>query len=189
MRRGNAMASTTKTYPSPADKYCLTSIKRNESDANELVRNLSNPAVAHNLRHVHRPYALSDAMWWIETLESEAAASPQRGRLRLYIRDKQTDKLVGNISLWIEPKEGLWVMGYWLAEECWGQGIMTWACGEILERGREEGITKVVGSVRDWNWSSRRVLEKNGFRLRAREDGMTRVEQDNVCQYEIDLAD
>jgi RimJ/RimL family protein N-acetyltransferase len=174
---------------SPTEKYYLSTIKQKDSDANELIKHLSNPAVRGNLNDIPDPYLYSDAMWWIDSLSNEAEEHPRQGRLRLYIRDKQTHKMVGNISLWTEPNEAVWMLGYWLAEEYWGQGIMTWACTEILKRGQAEGITKVVGRVKEGNTASRRVLEKNGFKkVKTNNDIPTQGGLSNEWEYEIDLG-
>jgi RimJ/RimL family protein N-acetyltransferase len=175
---------------SPTEKYYLSTIKQKDSDANELIKHLSNPAVRGNLNDIPDPYLYSDAMWWIDSLSNEAEEHLRQGHLRLYIRDKQTDKMVGNISLWKELNEAVWMLGYWLAEEYWGQGIMTWACTEILKRGQAEGITKVVvGRVKEGNTASRRVLEKNNFKkVKTNNDIPTQGGLSNEWEYEIDLG-
>lgn len=174
---------------SPTEKYYISTIKQKDSDANELIKHLSNPAVKGNLNDIPDPYLYSDAMWWIDSLSNEAEEHLRQGRLRLYIRDKQTDKMVGNISLWTEPNEAVWMLGYWLAEDYWGQGIMTWACAEILKRGQTEGITKVVvGRVKEGNTASRQVLEKNGFKKVKTNDIPTQGGLSNEWEYEIDLG-
>ncbi|MDR2585201.1 MAG: GNAT family N-acetyltransferase [Prevotellaceae bacterium] len=60
-------------------------------------------------------------------------------------------------------------MGYWLAEECWGQGIMTKAIQEIVEYGlRTFDIVRIFARPFSTNLQSQRVLEKAGFVLEAK---------------------
>lgn len=146
-----------------SDRFYLTSLKR--EDAPELIWHLSNRAITKNLARLPDPYTHAHAMEWLDSLDAEAKEFPDRARLRLYIRARGTEKVVGNLSIWRQEKLGIWVLGYWLAEELWGQGIMTWACSEALKLAREQGVKNVVvGRIKQGNHGSRRVLEKNGLR-------------------------
>ena len=80
------------------------------------------------------------------------------------------------------------MLGYWLVEELWGQGIMTWACLGVLDRAKEQRVKNVVvGRINEGNHGSRRVLEKNRFRHLGDEglllDGILHKE----WEYEIEL--
>jgi RimJ/RimL family protein N-acetyltransferase len=56
------------------------------------------------------------------------------------------------------------VLGYWLGEEWWGQGLMGEAVARILRFAREDvGLTKVVATYLADNPASGRVLAKCGF--------------------------
>jgi len=60
-------------------------------------------------------------------------------------------------------------MGYWLAEEYWGQGIMTKVIPEIVEYGfRTFDIVRIFARPFSTNLKSQRVLEKAGFVFEAR---------------------
>ncbi len=55
-------------------------------------------------------------------------------------------------------------LGYWLAREYWGQGIMPEAAQELLRHAFEDlGMTKVWCGYYDGNNKSKRVQEKCGF--------------------------
>jgi RimJ/RimL family protein N-acetyltransferase len=59
-------------------------------------------------------------------------------------------------------------MGYWLAEEFWGQGIMTKAIQEMVVYGfRAFDIVRIFARPFSTNLKSQRVLEKAGFKLEA----------------------
>jgi RimJ/RimL family protein N-acetyltransferase len=59
-------------------------------------------------------------------------------------------------------------VGYWIARAFWGRGLATRALGELLAEVAERPL---YGIVAEHNAPSRRVLEKHGFRLVAREAG------------------
>ena len=60
-------------------------------------------------------------------------------------------------------------MGYWLAEEYWGQGIMPRAIQEVVAYGfRTFDIVRIFARPFSTNLQSHRVLEKADFVLEAR---------------------
>jgi len=60
-------------------------------------------------------------------------------------------------------------MGYWLAEEYWGQGIMLKAIEEIIAYGFQTfDIVRIFARPFSTNLKSQRLLEKAGFSLEAR---------------------
>ena len=64
-------------------------------------------------------------------------------------------EMIGDSSL-VKLENG-YRLGYWLGEEYWGRGIMSNAKREKVER--------VIADVKEGNWGSRKVLEKNGFKF------------------------
>lgn len=57
-------------------------------------------------------------------------------------------------------------VGWWLAEEHWGQGIVTRVAAALVERAfADPTITRVYAPVHAGNHRSARVAEKNGFVL------------------------
>lgn len=98
--------------------------------------------------------------------------------LNLFIEDKKTlaviyeGRVVG--SLGIEPGRELKYpiliakkfkeLGYVLAKDCWGQGLMPEAVKEVLRFLFEDlNLDYVLGSYFTFNKRSARVFEKNGF--------------------------
>jgi [ribosomal protein S5]-alanine N-acetyltransferase len=60
-------------------------------------------------------------------------------------------------------------MGYWLAEEYWGKGIVTEAILQIVEYGfRTFEINRIFARPFSTNLASRRVLEKAGLKFEAK---------------------
>lgn len=76
------------------------------------------------------------------------------------------DKVIGGIGL--EPRQDVYrktaIIGYWLSEELWGQGIMPEAVKLITGYAFSQlDFIRVQASVYSKNPASMRVLEKAGF--------------------------
>jgi len=135
------------------------------TDTLELVKHLSNKAISANLRLPPFPYTEQSANEWYDFLDKEKVDHPTNASFRHTIRRRSTDLLVGDISLEeLKEEKGTYKLGYWLAEEEWGNGIMTEAVRLILRRACEAGISKIRAFVLQGNRGSRRVLERNGFK-------------------------
>lgn len=67
-------------------------------------------------------------------------------------------EVVGTISSY--EQHGQWLMGYWLGQSFWGQGIATRAMQLFLA---DFTLRPVFAHVAKHNLGSQRVLEKNGF--------------------------
>ncbi|RPJ62958.1 MAG: N-acetyltransferase [Dehalococcoidia bacterium] len=60
-------------------------------------------------------------------------------------------------------------IGYWLGQPFWGQGITTMALHALAKYAFANfDLVRLYATVFEWNRSSARVLEKNGFKLEAR---------------------
>lgn len=162
------------------DTYFLSTYSRD--DAPQIVHSLSNKLVAEQLRLVPIPYTMSDALEWFNRLEDEAK-HPDTAPIRWALRDT-SGKLIGDLSLRPVGTIGTYSMGYWLAYEYWGQGIMTRAVSEVLEIVRKEipKVKVVTAGVRELNHRSQRVLQKSGFQ-RVGEHPETTA----VCDFELEL--
>ncbi|MFL5800931.1 MAG: GNAT family N-acetyltransferase [Roseiflexaceae bacterium] len=94
-----------------------------------------------------------------------AAAFHAREGIRWAITRKGSSRLIGSCGHWRLIKEhSRSEIGYELAPEYWGQGIMPEAVGAILRFGFERmGLHSVEAQIEPNNQGSRRVLEKLGF--------------------------
>jgi len=183
--RIDTMAQTHQN--SVGEQYHLSSYRL--TDVDDAFRFLSNPAVTKYLRRVPSPFTRQDAEDYYYALQQEAQSNPLRERLNFTVRNNTTDRIVGGIRLEPDGTGEGWELGYWLAEEYWGQGIATWACKEMLQVARREGIKKVCAWPRQENGASQRVLEKNGFKHVRDEQQYYPVanEMCNVAIFERDL--
>ena len=93
---------------------------------------------------------------------------------------KETGKPVGSIELMTGEKSRLSAsdseaeLGYWLAEEYWGRGLMPEAAVRVIEYGFSElGLSKIWCAARSYNSKSLRVQEKCGFSYVRTDKGVT----------------
>lgn len=111
---------------------------------------------------IPEPYKEEDAIWWLDYIEKSEG---ENGLFRAIVVD---GKICGTISIEkrgdIYIKEG--VLGYYLLTEYWGKGITTKATEEICQLAFEKlDIMKIMATTFKDNIGSRRVIEKNGFKL------------------------
>ncbi|WP_089938303.1 GNAT family N-acetyltransferase [Candidatus Entotheonella palauensis] len=120
-------------------------------------------------------YTVERAREWIEERDREGTT--------LVVVDKSTKQAVGLMILFETDAEdggdGIEVrLGYLLSESAWGQGFASklvrgfvgWCRGQT-------SIASIAGGVAQDNLASKRVLEKNGFRLVQSEGEVVQDEQ------------
>ena len=130
------------------------------SDEPLLVQYLNNPNVTRFLSsRIPKPYTQADAHWWVETGSKDKAI----------VRAMEYDGVFcGVVGVYTQAFEYAHTgeVGYWLAEEFWGQGITTQAlrqfCDDLFNQTK---LTLLYAPIFAPNMGSRRVLEKAGFEL------------------------
>ena len=132
------------------------------SDAASLASVLGNERVADFLRDLPRPYTERDAEAYIGFVLS---ADPDD--VFVYAIEKD-GKVIGNVGAFRQENvhRRTAELGYYLAEEYHGQGIMTEAVGTLCRKlfaGTD--LIRIYAEPFACNAASRRVLEKAGFRL------------------------
>lgn len=133
------------------------------TDAAIIAPHVSSKKVQDNLRDgLPYPYTVSDAENYIKTC---------------MIADKKTTlaraivvggRAVGSIGIFV--KDNIYCksaeIGYWLAEEYWGKGIMTESIIKMCELAFSQfDIVRIFAEPFAYNAGSRRALEKAGFIL------------------------
>jgi ribosomal-protein-alanine N-acetyltransferase len=133
-------------------------------DLENLVKYAGNKKIADNLTDAFpHPYAPKDGIAYIETFGAE---SPSR------VFAIEVDGVAcGSIGIFpqsdVHRKNA--EMGYWLAEDYWGRGIITEAIRQTVEYGfKTFDINRIFARPFGTNLASQRVLEKSGFTLEAR---------------------
>ncbi len=123
----------------------------------------NNIRIWNNLRdYIPHPYTEDDATKFIEAQE---VIDPIQNFSILH-----EDELCGGIGIIL--KEDIYRMNvelaYWIAEPFWGKGIATEAVRQMTEYTFEKfAINRIIAEVFEYNPSSMRVLEKNGYYLQS----------------------
>lgn len=137
-------------------------------DLPALVKHASHPTVAANLTDSFpHPFTDEAGRTFIE-----AAMNPQAPLRRCIDISGEACGAIG-----LHPKQDLWrrnmEMGYWLAVEHRGQGIMTEAIQRMVKLGFETypEVARIFATPFGSNIASQRALEKAGFTLEARLTG------------------
>lgn len=131
------------------------------SDAGDLAAALNNEKILNNLRDgLPLPYTEQDAHDYIITMLSSNESDTFAYAITI------DDRAVGSIGAFRQSNihRQTAELGYYLAEEYWGRGIMTDAirqlCGIVFET---TDILRIYAEPFAYNTASRRALEKAGF--------------------------
>ena len=151
-----------------------------QEDADDVAKYADNEKIARNLRDVFpHPYTLADARGFVDSC---VEGDEDRQLCRAIVVDGHT---VGSIALFrgSDVYQKTAELGYWLAEDYWGKGVMTRAVKQICEEGFSRcDIVRVYAEPFAHNVPSRRVLEKAGFSL----EGVMRrgvYKRGQVCDF------
>ncbi len=118
------------------------------ADARVITRALNNINVSRWLTVVPFPYGMTDAEWFVNECD--------RGHFGAWLI-WHDDRFVGTIGL----DNGL---GYWLAEDAWGQGYATEAATAVIAAHfTSTDDDRIMSSYFDGNQASCNVLTKLGF--------------------------
>lgn len=99
-------------------------------------------------------------------IATDQAAGADADWLRLGLVRRSDDRLLGTCTLFDHvPSSRRAEMGYALAREAWGQGLMHEALTALLDHGFERWkLNRVEADIDPRNTASARVLERLGFR-------------------------
>lgn len=136
--------------------------------------------VTRMLRRVPMPYYKQDALEWL--LPRVASVLPDW----TFAVTTANDAHIGAVAL--EFRQGIWYLGYWLAREHWGKGLMTEAVSVAVQRFFRQmpGVTLHSGFFAD-NRASFRVQEKLGFHLTGCSDVYSSARQAMVLHIDTAL--
>lgn len=135
--------------------------KWRSSDAKDLAAAISNKKVQDNLRDgLPYPYTEKDGVNYISAML--AADENETFAFAITV----DDKAVGSIGVFRQGNihRQTAELGYYLAEEYWGRGIMTEAVKQVCEYVfHKSDIIRIYAEPFAYNAASCRVLEKAGF--------------------------
>ncbi len=135
-----------------------------DSDLSSMVKYANNENIARWLTNAFpHPYAEEDGKAYLTMIAND---NPTK-----VFAIEVNGEAVGSIGIFPQSDihEKSAEMGYWLAEEFWGHGIMPSAIREIVDYGfRTFDIVRIFARPFATNHKSQRVLEKAGFHFEAR---------------------
>jgi len=132
------------------------------------------------------PYPKDGASQYIEQCLAEQAM----GKTMAFAILNSTG-LVGLCGLHGIRGDGHAEAGYWIGRPFWGQGYASQAVGKLLEVAfKKSRLARVQAEALELNQRSRRVLEKNGFKLISHRvhDSDRWSPEERLAQYAVDPA-
>lgn len=131
------------------------------SDAADLAATLSNQKIQNNLRDgLPYPYTEQDGEEYISAMRSSDENETFSFAVTI------DNKAIGSISVFRQGNihKQTAELGYYIAEEYWGKGIMTEAVKQVCEYVFDKSdIIRIYAEPFAYNTASCRVLEKAGF--------------------------
>lgn len=146
-------------------------------DAPSIQKHINNKKIHDNTTFIPHPYSVRDAENWLASVEKDRAeTSPSKLSLMIELDGEACGCVAYNH---IKPGHQANI-GYWLSEQYWNRGIMTEAVGLFTTYGFEAlKLRRIYTKVVEYNPTSARVLEKNGYR----QEGRTRQSASKNGQY------
>ncbi len=129
-------------------------------DVNAIAELANNRKIAEMTATLPFPYTVEDARTFVE----QAAFTPDSAIFSLLLKRGEDLSLVGMCGYTPRAEVVDPVIGYWLGEPLWGQGLATEALHAIIGHAfRATPLQALASSTRVVNCPARRVLEKCGF--------------------------
>ena len=107
--------------------------------------------------------------------------------IRWGIARKSDNYLIGSCGFTWDREATAAEVGYELASQFWGQGIMSEALRVILQYGFDRGVEFVIAQIMLENLASRRLLEKLGFQSQGvlKKHGFWKGEHHDLEQFRL----
>jgi RimJ/RimL family protein N-acetyltransferase len=120
------------------------------------------PKIADNTASIPSPYTLEVAHDFIDGIQEKFRSM---GLLNLGMHRRDTDALIGVVSLRINAAHRYGHLGGWVAADCRNQGYAAEAASAVMDYGFAElGLYRVGSQCFSRNLESARVMEKIGLR-------------------------
>lgn len=150
----------------PVEIRCSSSLLRpwRVTDRASLVKYANDREVWRNLRDIFpHPYTEADADQFL----SFAAADPSPPGIYAIEIDGEAAGCIA-LEQGRDVERWSWEVGYWLARDFWGRGIVTEALVAVTNAAFEiPELIRIYAPVFSWNRRSMRVLEKAGYKREA----------------------
>ena len=129
------------------------------TDVDDITALLQAPEYSHYTT-VPSPYTRAHAESFIHTAHMRSRS----GAAYWAIRTKEDGRLVGSMSLEAPSLRGSSEIGYWMAQDCWNEGLTTEAVRLAVDWGLDErGIERIEWRAREGHWASWKPVWRCGF--------------------------
>jgi [ribosomal protein S5]-alanine N-acetyltransferase len=130
-------------------------------DIAALIKYANNKKISDNVLNIPYPYREPDAVFRISYA---VQGFKNKTRYVFAIILKESEELIGEISLHLDGQNPVAELGYWIGEPFWGKGIATEAAGAILHFGFGTlHLRLVFATCHEDNEASQKVLVNNGM--------------------------
>jgi RimJ/RimL family protein N-acetyltransferase len=127
------------------------------SDSKDIAKAANNKEIYDKTLTIPYPYRLADAKSWLRSLKGADD--------KAVFGIELDGQIVGVVSLNGIKEKHMAEIGYWLAEEHWGKGIISEAVEALVEYGFDElDLVRIYGKAFLFNPASGKVMEKCGFK-------------------------
>lgn len=151
-----------------------------------LQRLAADAEVAATTRIPH-PYPADGAATFVAMMQTAAAT----GTAHAFAIERDGE-LVGMCGLHGIDADVARDLGYWVGRPFWGQGIASFAVGEVLRFGFATlHLQRILAAALQTNTASRRVLDKHGFRclgVAPHRDPLLKRPHELLASYELTAA-
>ncbi|MEK6901288.1 MAG: GNAT family N-acetyltransferase [Nanoarchaeota archaeon] len=156
----------------PVDDFVLRKLTKKDAQA---ITDHINSDIVRYTQNIPFPYSVDDGKKFV--LKSIKEWRKGRGYVFGIMQDNTLIGICSIDAVNKDNKQG--ELGYWLAKEFWGKGMMTKAASAVVRFGFEElGLHRIYVIHFEENVASRRVIEKLGFVLEGKErEAIYRFEQ------------
>ena len=155
------------------------------NDANVLRPLVSEKEIAATTLNIPHPYPDDEAANWI----AKHKPNYEDGKAAIFaIILNETEKIIGAISIWLEPNHAHAELGYWIAVPYWNNGYATEAGHAILKYGfKNRDLNRIFAHHMMKNPQSGKVLQKMGMTHEGtlRQHIMKDDEYQNLAIYAI----
>jgi ribosomal-protein-alanine N-acetyltransferase len=140
----------------------LTLRKISIEDVPSLVKYANNKKIADKVLNIPYPYQEPDAVFRISYVHQ---GFKNKTRYVFAIILKESEELIGEISLHLDNSRKIAQLAYWIGEPFWGKGMATEAAKTILKFGLENlSLHMIFAECHIENNASEKVLLKNGMK-------------------------
>lgn len=130
------------------------------SDKADCVERIGDREIYDRTLQIPHPYTEEHFDQWLGIV---AATTQQYGE-PVHFAIREEGALIGSIGFKGLTKGHMAEIGYWLAKDWWGRGIMTAVVGKACEYAFAQWqLVRITAHVSEGNIASARVLDKNGF--------------------------